>query len=61
MGVWFDLGLDDDHALVHLADQVQEWVVEELARLGRPTNWPVCASHPANHPRQALVRDGRAI
>lgn len=61
MGVWLDLTLSDDQALAHLADQVQEWVVEELARLGRPTNWPICAAHPANHPRQAVVEHGRAV
>lgn len=61
MGVWLDPTLSEDLALVHLADQVHEWVVEELARLGRATNWPVCAAHPANHPRQAVVEHGRAV
>jgi hypothetical protein len=61
MGVWLDMTLSEDQALAHLADQVQEWVVEELARLGRPTNWPICVAHPANHPRQAVVEHGRAV
>ena len=61
MGVWLDLSLSEDMALAHLADQVQEWVIEELARLGRSTNWPICAAHPANHPRQAVVEHGRAV
>ncbi len=61
MGVWLDLGLSEAHRLAHLADQVQEWAVGELARLGRPTNWPVCAAHPVNHPLRATVEDGRAI
>jgi hypothetical protein len=61
MGVWLDLTLSEDLALAHLADQVQEWVVEELARLGRPTNWPSCPAHPDNHPRQAVVEHGRAV
>lgn len=60
-GVWLDLTLSDDQALAHLADQVQEWVVEELARIGRPTNWPICAAHPDNHPRQAVIEHGRAV
>jgi hypothetical protein len=61
IGVWLDLTLSDEHALAHLADQVQEWIVEELWRLGRPTNWPICAAHPATHPRQAVVGNGRAV
>ncbi len=61
MGVWLDLRLPADQALAHLADQVQEWAVEELARLGRPTNWPVCEAHPANHPQRPVVEHGRAV
>jgi hypothetical protein len=61
MGVWLDPDLPDDQALAHLADQVQDWAVEELARVARPTNWPVCEAHPANHPRRAVVEDGRAV
>lgn len=61
MGVWSNLGLPQAEGLAHLADQVQDWAVEELARVGRPTNWPVCPEHPANHPLQAIVADGRAV
>lgn len=61
MGVWLDLGLPAAMGLAHLADQVQEWAVEELARLGRPTNWPVCPAHPVNHPLRASVDDHRAV
>jgi hypothetical protein len=61
MGVWLDLGLPEADALAHLADQVQEWAVEEMARLRRPTNWPACVAHPANHPLQAVVDGGRAV
>lgn len=61
MGVWLDLTLAEDLALAHLADQVQDWVIEELARLGRPTNWPICAAHPGNHPRHAVVEHGRVV
>ena|SRR5690348_5297343 len=61
MGVWLDLRLPAAQQLAHLADQVQEWAVEELVRLGLPTNWPACAAHPANHPLQASVVDDRAV
>jgi hypothetical protein len=60
MGVWLNLGLSDADGLAHLADQVQDWAVEELARLGRPSNWPVCAAHPVNHPMRPVVEQGRA-
>lgn len=36
--------------LVDLADQVQEWAVEELWRLGRPAVWPECPHHRNSHP-----------
>jgi hypothetical protein len=43
------------------ADQVQEWAVEELCRIGRPTNWPECPQHPHSHPLSAEVRERRAV
>lgn len=61
MGVWLDLTLPDAQALAHLANQVQDWAIEELWSLGRDTNWPICAAHPATHPRQAVVDHGRAV
>jgi len=44
-----------------VADQVQEWAVEELCSVGQPTNWPPCPEHPRSHPLSAVVRDGRAV
>jgi hypothetical protein len=41
------------------ADQVQEWVIEELWGTS-PTNWPVCPLHPDSHPLQATARGDRA-
>lgn len=46
--------------IASVADQVQEWVVEELCSLGRPTNWPPCPEHPHSHPLSAVLRDGQA-
>jgi hypothetical protein len=59
-GVWLDPGLPPADRVAHLADQVQEWAVEELCRQRLPTNWPRCPAHPQNHPMQARVVDGRA-
>jgi hypothetical protein len=47
--------------IASVADQVQEWAIEELGSLGRPTNWPQCPDHPSSHPLSAVVREGRAI
>lgn len=60
-GVWLDLGLPEQEALAHLADQVQDWAVEELCRLRLPTNWPVCPAHPDTHPQVAVAEHGRAV
>jgi hypothetical protein len=46
--------------IASVTDQVQEWAVEELCAVGRPTNWPQCPQHPSSHPLSAVVRDGRA-
>jgi hypothetical protein len=60
-GVW---ALDGDEFAVQVAsvaDQVQEWTVEELSARGRPATWPECPVHPNAHPLSALVRDRRAV
>jgi len=55
--------LTDDHVegLVYLAEQVQDWEVEELWGAGRPATWPECPPHPGSHPLSAQVRDGAAV
>jgi hypothetical protein len=47
--------------LAHLADQVQEWAVEELWRQGLPATWPECPLHPNSHPLQPAVVDDKAV
>ncbi|WP_296601912.1 hypothetical protein [Nocardioides sp.] len=59
-GVWLDTALPPAEQVVHLADQVQEWAVEELCAARRPTNWPRCPEHPDNHPMTPVVVDSRA-
>ncbi|MCU1633586.1 MAG: hypothetical protein JWM61_2238 [Micrococcaceae bacterium] len=39
--------------LADLADQIQEWVIEELWRSG--SSWPQCPRHPTTHPAQPVV------
>jgi hypothetical protein len=47
--------------IASVADQVQEWAVEELCAVGRPTNWPQCPQHRSSHPLAPVVRDARAV
>ena len=53
---------DDSPAaqLARVADQVQDWVIEQLWSSG-PTNWPRCPLHPSSHPMTAAVSDGAAV
>lgn len=43
------------------ADQVQEFVIEELWRLAASTNWPPCPRHPSTHPMRAMVLSEVAV
>ena len=49
-GLLVPLDLAEPERLVHVADQVQEFVLEELGRLGLPATWPECPEHPGSHP-----------
>lgn len=50
--------MGDAERVVHVADQVQEFVLEELGRLELPAAWPECVEHPASHPLEARLTDG---
>ena len=54
MGVWVDTGAPLAEQVVMVADQVQEWAIEERA-MRRATNWPRCPEHPENHPLTAVA------
>jgi hypothetical protein len=60
-GVWTDTAVSEADQLAMVAEQVQDWAVEELCRRRLPTNWPQCPQHPDNHPLNAAVRDGAAV
>lgn len=45
--------------LVSVADQVQEWVIEENGPTN--SNWPQCPWHPDNHPLSAQLVDGQGV
>ena len=44
-----------------VADQMQEWAVEELWARHRPATWPECPDHPNAHPLSPRVRNRRAV
>ena len=60
-GVWAMTGEPRPERIASVADQVQEWAVEELCSLGRPTNWPPCPQHPGTHPLSPVVSGARAV
>lgn len=45
--------------IASVADQVQEWVIEERWISG--SNWPPCPHHPSTHPMTAQSRDALAV
>jgi hypothetical protein len=53
-------GEGEPDELARLADQVQEWAVEELWNRGRSTSWPECPFHPNSHPLKPAVVAGAA-
>lgn len=52
-GISTRAGLSEVGQLVAIADQVQEWVIEE--RWSEGSNWPQCPEHPRNHPLTPAV------
>ena len=58
-GVAVHRGRPPAEQVADVADQVQEWVVEELWRRA-PTNWPRCPHHPTTHPLAARLQSGAA-
>jgi hypothetical protein len=57
-GLLAPLDMEQPERVIHVADQVQEFVHEELNWLGLPVVWPECPEHPASHPlRPVLVVD----
>jgi hypothetical protein len=61
MALRVNMALSTAGRLVDIADQFQEWEVEELAAAGRSATWPECPEHPKSHPLSPQVRDGAAV
>lgn len=62
-GTGISVSLTDPQAerLARVADQVQDWVIEELWSRREPTNWPPCPTHPNSHPLICVTRNGTAV
>ena len=60
-GLRVDMALPAAERLADIAEQVQEWEVEELAAAGRSATWPECPEHPNSHPLSPRVQDGAAV
>jgi hypothetical protein len=61
MSLRVNMALPTVDRLVDIADQFQEWEVEELAAAGRSATWPECPEHPKSHPLSPQLRDGAAV
>jgi hypothetical protein len=59
-GLRVDRHAPEPDRIAMVADQVQEWVIEELWSTA-PTNWPPCPDHPRTHPLTAKVVNGAAM
>jgi hypothetical protein len=59
-GIYVQVDLSPPERLADLADQIQEWEVEELAAAGRPATWPQCPQHPNTHPLTPQARGDQA-
>jgi hypothetical protein len=59
-GIYVQADLSLPERLADLADQIQEWEVEELSAAGRPATWPECPQHPNTHPLTPEARGDQA-
>jgi len=60
-GVRVDMTLPPEERLADIAEQLQEWEMEELAAADRSATWPECPEHPGSHPLSPRVQDGAAV
>ncbi len=53
-------GMSGSDLVVFVTDQIQDFVVEELAASNRSSAWPECPHHPGTHPLRPVLDAGRA-
>ena len=59
-GIRVQVSLPAPERFADVADQLQEWEIEELAAAGRPATWPECPQHPDTHPLAPQARGDQA-
>lgn len=59
-GIYVQVDVSPPERLADLADQIQEWEVEELSAAGRPATWPECPLHPNSHPLAPQAQGNQA-
>jgi hypothetical protein len=59
-GIYVEIDLSTAERLAGLADQIQEWEIEELAAAARPATWPECPQHPNSHPLAPQAQGNQA-
>jgi hypothetical protein len=60
-GIRVQVGLPAPERLADLAEQLQDWEIEELYAAGRPAAWPECPQHPDSHPLAPQARGDQAV
>lgn len=61
MGIFIPAeGMTAAERVTRLAEQFQEWEIEELAAAGRPATWPECRHHPNSHPLEPVLNESTA-
>jgi hypothetical protein len=61
LGVWIHVAWSGAEQVARVAEEVQEWEIEELAAVGRSATWPECPDHPNSHPLNAVTGGGNAV
>jgi hypothetical protein len=59
-GVYVSRSVPAAERIAAVADQLQEWAIEELWGHA-PTNWPACPHHLNGHPMKATTREAMAV
>jgi hypothetical protein len=57
MGIWVQRDGSPAERVAALAEQLQEFEVEELCAAGRSATWPECPQHPNSHPLEPVAAD----
>ena len=55
MGIWVYVAASAGERVAALAEQLQEFEIEELCYAGRSATWPECPQHPNSHPLEPAV------